>query len=160
MEDSEPKIKAKLKFGGIFKPGELITYPCYMYKDGHDPLRVKDTKEADAAYMEGYDQVNPASMSNKVLSNWYWDLEDMSSKQLSVFAMDEYGVDLPQDGSQAKLFDAVLKIARWASKNKNIIFMAHSIKMEYDETLREIRRAVETPMDGYVTEVFTEEFEA
>jgi hypothetical protein len=85
-------------------------------------------------------------MSNKQLINWFWDLEDMSPRQLVVFAKDEYGVDLPIDAGQDRLFKAVVELTRCAPQNRNrLVLMAHEIYMEYDATVAEIRRMMDNP---------------
>ena len=57
-----------------------------------------------------------------------------------------------------KLFQAVCKLTRAAPQNRNrIVLMAHSVKLNYDETLAEIRKAMEHPAEGY--EIQNEEME-
>ena len=81
----------------------------------------------------------------------------MSPKQLRLFAREEFGVDLP-DADQEILFDAVLKLTRSAPQNNNrLILMAHTMKMNYDETLAQIEHAVNHPDATCKVETF--EFE-
>lgn len=95
--------------------------------------------------------------SNNTLQMWFWDLEDMSAKQLSVFAKDEYGVDLPIAAGQEKLFLAVCDLSRHAPQNQGrMVLMAHTINMNLQETMNQIRRGIA----GGVTETITEEFVA
>jgi len=133
-------------------------HPMMMYQDGMDAIAVQNTDEEEAARLKGFDELTAGMMSNKQLSNWFWDLEDLSPKQLVVFAQEEYGVDLPVGASQEKLFQAVCKLTRAAPYNKNrIVLMAHTVKLNYDATLAEIKKAVDSPGEGY--EVETEEWE-
>jgi len=164
MINLENVIEPEIKVGdvvGVFKgleggPGEYVRYPCRMYRDGADPVTVEDTEEEDKAKLSGYDHVSQGQMANKHLINWYWDLEDMSARQLVVFAKDEYGVDLPIGAGQDKLFSCVIELSRHAPKNRgSIVMMAHSIKMNYDATLEEIRRMADATGPDYEIETET-----
>jgi hypothetical protein len=134
-----------------------IRYPCWLYKDGCDPLKVCSEEEEKRARADGYDSVTATDLSNRHLINWFWDLEDMSSRQLRVFALEEYGVDLPAEADQDTLFKAVSELSRHAPQNHNrLVLMAHTIKMNYDATLDEIRRLIAGPQDATI-ERFVEE---
>ena len=64
----------------------------------------------------------------------------------------------PADASQEKLFQCVCLLSRAAPQNRDrIVLMAHTIKMNYDETLEEIRRVMDNPSDD--DEVTTETWE-
>jgi hypothetical protein len=116
-------------------------YPSLRYCEDKEPLLVNNTEEDEAAKALGYDTMTAGMMSNKQLINFFWDLEDMSPKQLCVYAWEEYGVELPIDAGQEKLLKAVLYLGKIAPQNEgNIVFMAHTIQMNYDETINEIRR--------------------
>jgi hypothetical protein len=144
--------------GGLnfMAPGLKLRYPARMYKDGCDPILVENTEAEEKARLDGYDSITASAMSNPYLINWFWDLEDMSSKQLVTFAKDEFDVQLPIEAGQDRLFTAVLELSRNAPQNQNrLILMAHTIKMEYDATLDEIRRMVKRNAPGTETEVKT-----
>ena len=153
------------KFKGIMGGGMCIgdphgikKYPIWLYKDGEEPITVTDTDAEQEARSKGYDAVTAGSMANKYLVNWFWDLEDFSAKQLHYFALEEFGVDLPVEAGQEKLFKAVVELTKSSPKNKNrMVLMAHTIKMNYDETLEEIRRLIAVPR-GATVENFSEEF--
>lgn len=133
-------------------------YPLWLYKDGVDPLLVKDTCEEDAARQDGFDSITAGILANKHLINWFWDLEDMSARQLKIYAQEEYGVDLPVEAGQEKLFKAVCELTRHAPQNRNrLVLMAHTIKMNYDATLAEIERMLKPGALGVESE--TETFE-
>jgi len=144
-------------------------YPMYMYLGASDQpesemeargsegciIVENEEQEADAR-RRGYDNFHAGMLSNKVLINWFWDLEDFSPKQLVVFAKEEFDIDLPVDASQLCLFSAVLRLSRCAPQNSNrIILMAHTIEMNYDETLSTIRKQV-----GQAKTEFVQEFMA
>ena len=161
------------KFFAIFKgleggrdlqlayPGAKIKYPQFLYKDGVDPVKVHNTDEEEKARADGFDSITAGAMSNPHLVNWFWDLEDMSPKQLHVFAKEEYGVDLPIEVGQEKLFSAVVDLTRNAPQNRNrLVLMAHMVKMNYDATLEEIRRMTTCPTYGAETHTESYEFEA
>lgn len=128
-------------------PGQKrIPYPCVLYREGEEPLMVENTEEEAEARERGFDSVTPGALSNRYLVNWFWDFEDMSPRQLVVFAKDEYGVDLPIECGQLKLFQLVCDLTRSAPQNRNrLILMAHTMKLNYDETLEEIKRAIDRP---------------
>ena len=127
-----------------------------MYQDGHDPITVEDTKAEAEAKLKGFDALTAGHMANKHLINWFWDLEDLSAKQLVVFAQDEYQIDLPIEAGQEKLFQAVCRLTKAAPQNRNrIVLMAHSVKLNYDETLAEIARTMKHPAEG--DEIINEE---
>jgi hypothetical protein len=153
-------IPQGLTFGGLCKEGDnRPAYPKWLYKNGSSPLKVMNVEEEAQARAEGWESVTAGMMANKTLINWVWDLEDMSSKQLCVYAKDEFGVELPANADQDKLFVAVLELIRCAPQNRDrLVLMAHTIKMNYDETLEEIRCMVAGKRQGVESDTITEEF--
>lgn len=144
------KKRFEMMFMGLNRE-HMPQYPHWMHKDGCEPLLVNNTDEDNGAKDKGYDNITSAAMSNRYLINWFWDLEDFSVKQLHTFAKEEYGVDLPMEAGQEKLFQAVCELTRHAPQNRNrLILMAHTIKMNYDETLEEIKRVMMTPGDANI----------
>jgi hypothetical protein len=146
--------------GQAFENFPGTQYPCWRYHRQLDPLLVNNTEEDERCREKGYDAPDAPITANKQLINWFWDLEDMSPKQLRVFAKDEFGVDLPGDASQECLMKAVTKLSKFAPQNRGrIVLMAHTIKMNYDETLEEIRRMQSVPNSkDYIVDVAREEF--
>jgi hypothetical protein len=145
----EPR-KFEMMFMGLNRL-HMPKYPHWMHKEGADPRLVESIGDDAKARADGYDNITAAAMSNRYLINWFWDLEDMSPRQLHVFAKEEYQVDLPIEAGQEKLFQAVCELTRNAPQNRNrLILMAHTIKMNYDETLEEIRRVMANPGDANV----------
>ena len=142
-------IDAKRNFEVMFmglNREHIPMYPRWLYKDGEEPLLVNNEQEAEDALKRGFDAFTAGALSNRYLINWFWDLEDMSARQLSVFAREEFGVDLPVEAGQEKLFAAVVELTRSAPQNHGrLILMAHSIEMNYTETLAEIQRVMEHP---------------
>lgn len=126
-------------FGDVRQP----KYPSWRYHKFKEPLLIYNTDEDDKCQTQGYEAVTVPLTANKNISNWFWDLEDMSAKQLSVFAKEEYDVDLPAEIGQEKLLKAILNITKTRLQDDNsIVYMAHVIKLDYDGLLDEIRQQV------------------
>ncbi len=150
---TEKKPHGEMIYEGILGLN-LKTYPAWRYNKLLDPILVKNTDEDEEAKLKGYEQPITSVMSNKQLINWYWDLEDMSPRQLVVFAKEEYGVDLPLDAGQERLQKAIFELGKFNPKNDGrLVFMAHEIKMDYDGVIKEIRDMAETGMSEVITEV-------
>jgi len=157
MEKTHPSTEPlHLVFEGLYQDG-AVKYPCWRHHSHKPSILVHNTDEDEKALSDGYEDFHVPITANQSLSNWFWDLEDMSPRQLVVFAREEYGIDLPPDARYETLLKAVLKLGKHAPQNKNrLVLMAHTIKMNYDETLEEIRRMINGP-DG--TETTTETWE-
>lgn len=160
---SEIQIPARelpqgLTFGGILAGQGKPEFPRWLYKDGDEPRLVKNAAEDEVARADGYDNISAATTANKHLINWFWDFEDMSPRQLVVYAKEEYGVELPIQAGQEKLFQCVIELTRAAPQNQNrLVLMAHVLRMKYDATLEEIRRAVAHPAAEWEVETTTME---
>ena len=146
----------EVMFMGMNEGQRLPDYPCWLYKEGAEPILVSDSVYEKQLRAEGYDSITAAAMSNRSLINWFWDLEDMSPKQLCVFAREEYGVDLPIEAGQEKLFKAVCELTRFAPQNENrLILMAHTMAMNLDATMEEIKRMQLPGINGVERDVQT-----
>ena len=118
---------------------------------------VHNTKEDIEASKAGWKAVISNKLSTSNIRNWKYDLEDMSARQLTIFAKEEYGVDLPESAGVQVLMKAIWRLNLAAPQSKDrIILLAQTIKLNYDETLVEIRRHIKTGK----AETTTEEFEA
>lgn len=156
MEKTKKEPRFEVMFMGLNSENAVPHYPHWMHKEHEKPVLVKDEIEENAAREKGYDNISAAALSNRYLINWFWDLEDMSAKQLHVFAQEEYGVDLPIEAGQQKLFELVCELTRHAPQNQSrLVLMAHTIKMNYDETLEEIKRMMIPGINGVASEVET-----
>lgn len=106
---------------------------------------VQNTDEDDSARAEGWAAPEPSETRVRYLINWRFDLEELSPRQLVMFAMDEFKVNLPVEAGREKLFKAIWRLHTAKPTNReNVVLFAQSMKMNYDETLVEIKRLVET----------------
>ena len=127
-------------------------YPCWRHHKVLPPILVTSTDDDEAGKKLGYGLFEIPLMANHQVANWFWDFEDMSPKQLAVYAKEEYGVDLDLEFGQERLFRAVLELGKAAPQNRNrLVLMAQSMKMNYEETLLTIRKMIAEP-GGEVTE--------
>ncbi len=141
--DTKPKIKSP---SGVTWRGfgadndDAPKYPAWRYHRVLDPIIVKNIEEEEEAKKKGYEELLYTCVSNKSLINWFWDIEDMSPKQLVVYAKDAWNIDLPIEGGQERLQQAIFELAKWNPNNRDrLIFMAHEIPMNYDAVQQEIR---------------------
>jgi hypothetical protein len=157
FENSKPP-DYQTPMAGLINEGEgaWCRYPMYMYYNRDKRpvdmeeitsemiLLVNDESEEKDARAKGYDNILASMIANRVMVNWFWDLEDFSAKQLVVFAKEEFDVDLPVEADQMHLFNLVLKLTKHSPQNCNrVVLMAHTIKMNYEQTLEDFRKMVE-----------------
>ena len=124
------------------KPGPK--YPAWRYHEWKEPLLVKNTEEDENAVKGGYEGITKSFTHVRYLMNWRFDLEDLTPRQLVLFAKDEFDVDLPVEAGVEKLFKSIWRLHTSQPTNReNVVLFAHSVEMNYDETLVEIKRLVE-----------------
>jgi len=130
-------------------------FPAWRYHEWKEPVMVHNTDEDEIARKAGWEKISQSVTSVRYLMNWRFDLEDLTPRQLVLFAKDEFDVELPVEVGAEKLFKAIWKLHTNAPMNReNVVLFAQSVEMNYDETLKEIKRRVE--VDGVAEPV--EEF--
>lgn len=140
IAENRPKRKALFMGLGFDIPPR---YPSYLYHEVLEPVLVHNEEEEEAYRAKGYDSFTSGMLANKTMVNWHWDLEDLSAKQLVVFAKDEYDVDLPVEAGQLVLYKAICDLSRVAPNNVNrLVFMAQVFEMKLTETVNEIGRMI------------------
>jgi hypothetical protein len=145
-------------FLGLGK-GLVLAYPRWMYRQDTQPILIKNTEAEAEAREKGFDNISASALSNRDLINFFWDFEDFSIRQLLVYAKDEFDIDLPAEASQQTLFKAVCSLTRSAPQNRNrLVLMAHTIEMNYDATLEEIKRMANDTSEYLERQTETEEF--
>ena len=138
-------MAVEVKKDGIFWRGfggarSYKTYPGWRYHKWLEPYIVNNTEEDYQASIAGWKQLDIPITSVKHLNNWRYDFEDMTARQLVLFAYEEFDVDLPVEAGEEKLFKAIWKLSNFAPQNKGrVALMAHSIEMNYDETVKYIQ---------------------
>lgn len=160
MADTQPtKLDAGIFFMGLVN--EDRCYPAWRYHKFNVPTIVHDTAEDLAAQAKGYATANMPRTSVPYLHNFRWDLEDMTARQLVMFAHEEFeGVELPIDLGKEKLLLCIWQLMKEKPQSKEqIVLMAQTLKMNYDETLEQIKRHVGGKVQGVETETVTMEWE-
>lgn len=134
---------------------DLKRYPAWRYHEVLQPKIVGNTDEDQEASDAGWKAINVPMGKNPQLLNWHWDLEDFSAEQMVLFAKEEFGVELPYEAGTEKLFKVIWDLTKAAPVNRDrIVLMAQTIKMEYDETIEEIRRLMKTGTKETIVEEF------
>lgn len=145
MDEASTKRPPGIYFMHLGPGTDFNKYPAWRYHEWKDPIQVKDTEEDEKVKAAGWEAPSPALTHVRYLMNWRFDLEDLTPRQLVVFARDEFGVDLPVEAGVEKLFKSIWRLHTSKPLNRdNVILFAQSIEMNYDETLVEIKRLVET----------------
>ena len=140
-KDKQPKGDGifVLGFGGEVKP-----YPAWRYHDFNEPILVNNTEEDERANLNGWEAPDLKVTSVKHLSNWRHDLEDMTAKQLVLFAKEEFGVELPVEAGEIRLVQAMWQLTHIAPQHSGrICLLAQSVEMDYDATIAEIKAQAE-----------------
>lgn len=119
-------------------------YPRWLYHEILEPLLVKNEKEDKVARNKGYDVGEASAVGIDHFSNWRHDLEDMTPKQLVLFAKEEYGVEFPVEATCEQLIKAIWQLTHSAPQHAGrITLLANEIEMDYDEVCEEITHMVE-----------------
>ncbi|MCK5616759.1 hypothetical protein KAR91_83630 [Candidatus Pacearchaeota archaeon] len=139
-----------IKKGGIFfrryANVDPAAYPAWRYHKVHEPLEVANTAEDIQVEKKGYRPLANIASKAPHLMNHMADFEDMSPRQLVLYAREEFDVELPAEASHGKLLKVIWKLMVNSPKNKDrIVLLAQSVRMNYTETLKEIKRVIETP---------------
>jgi hypothetical protein len=129
--------KNKIYFMGI--GNNVKKYPVWRYHEIHEPLLVNNTAEDEDAKSKGWDNIEASATGNNHFVNWRHDLEDMTAKQLILFAKEEYGVDFPVGATCEQLVKAIWQLTKAAPQHSGrITLLAQTIEMDYDEVCDEL----------------------
>ena len=135
------KDRPDLLFERIDSKGAVVKYPAWRYHAFYEPMIVNNLEEDEKAAREGYYKADAPITAHQGWNNWYHDLEDMNCRQLCYFARAEYGAILPEEAPKAKLLRALWQLAVGTQKTKGrVVLLAQSMRMNLDETHREILR--------------------
>ncbi len=154
MDTQETDKKAGVFWVGFHDDVKRKKYPAWRYHKIFEPIVVNDTGEDEEGQKKGYEAISGPYTAYTGLINWFWDIEDFSPKQLVVYAKEEYGINLPIEAGQERLQRALFELSKWAPQNRDrLVLMAHTIRMNYDETQKEIRRMADKGMSEIETRV-------
>lgn len=122
----------------------MQTYPGWRYHKFFEPKIVRNTDEDLQAGKDGWKTPDVPITAAAGLVNWNHDLEDMNADQLRLFALEEYGVEFPEEADAEKLVKAIWHLARAAPDKGRMTLLAQSVKMNLDETIDQIKKDVTT----------------
>jgi len=135
--------------GGNIKP-----YPAWRYHELFAPLIVNNTEEDENAQHQGWKGLDTPITGMQHLSNWRHDLEDMTAKQLVLFAREEFGVDLPIEAGEEMLVKAMWELTNIAPQHSGrITLLAQSVEMDYDDVCAKIYEAAKNMEVDSVKEI-------
>ena len=148
MSESEIKrVDAGIYFMGLVH--DTGKYPAWRYHKYEEPQIVNNTAEDEEIFKKGWEPCQKPRQANPYVVNWRWDLEDLSPRQLCLYALDKFGVDLPPELGQEQLIKTIWRLSREAPENEDrIVLMAQTIKMNYEETQEQIRRHLDGRVQG------------
>jgi len=148
---------------GIRRPGIYFraygshragVYPAWRYHKHLEAIIVNDTAADIEAQQLGYEHLDTITKSNPHLMNFMADLEDFSPRQLARYAKEEFEIDLSPEAGEEKLRQSIRALTVFSPKNRDrIVLLAQSIKMNYDETVEEVRN-LSKDFEEIETEVF------
>ena len=131
-------------FAGIVKDGKIKKYPAWRYHALYEPRIVQDEKQDQQAALEGWLPPEEPITSVPRLSNYFHDLEDFNERQLLAYAKEEFGVEFPREATKERLIRAIWQLYHITPKHKGrMVLLAQSVRMNYDETLKQIQRTAE-----------------
>ena len=141
-ELNKPEAGDGLFFVGLDQ--QVEPYPAWRYHDFMEPVIVNNTEEDLNIQAQGWKTLDAPITAVPHLSNWRHDLEDMTAKQLVLFAKEEFGVDLPVEAGEVKLVKAMWQLTHIAPQHSGrICLLAQSVEMDYDATIAEIYKQAE-----------------
>lgn len=136
--------------GGIYfrRYGSVVEkeYPAWRYHKIHEPVIVENTDEDLKVADKGYKPLANIASKKPHLMNFMADFEDMSPRQIILYVKEEFDIDLPVEASHTKLLKTIWRLMVNSPKNKDrVVLLAQSVRMNYDETLKEIKRVIKSP---------------
>ena len=152
---ADKHVNPGIYFAGIVRDGKMQQYPAWRYHALYEPRIVNDTEQDRQAALEGWRPPEEPITSVPRLSNYFHDLEDFNQRQLLAFAKEEFQIEFPREASKERLIRALWKLYQITPKHKGrMVLLAQSVKMNYDETLNQIRRTAENFEETETKEVW------
>lgn len=134
-------------FQGIFGADEGA-YPQWRYHKFYEPKIVYNSDEDAIASQQGWKGIEPSALTPTRMINFATDFEDLSKRQIVLYAHVHFGVDLPLGASKEALVKGIWYLYQNKPEYKDrMVLLAQSAEMNYDETLIEIKKAVENASD-------------
>ena len=153
MEERKPQ--PAMVFAGLVKDGKMQTYPAWRYHSLYEPRIVYDTEQDQQAAKEGWRPPEEPITAVPRLSNYFHDLEDFTVRQLVAYAKEEFGIEFPKEASKETLIKAIWRLYQITPKHKGrMVLLAQSVRMNYDETLKQIQRTAENFEESETREVW------
>jgi len=160
------KIIPKEEVGqGIFWKGPhgyREEYPQWRWHKNGSVMLVESQDEDDEALEKGYQEVNPSHIRPNALMNLAQDFENMTDRQLHLYAKEHFEIDLPVGAPRASIMKGIFRLFTADPFTKDrLVLLARSIEMNLDQTQIDIQRMVAgelSHLEGVEHETFTEEF--
>lgn len=131
-----------------------VFYPAWRYHKYFDPVLVHNTDEDETAKGNGWESIEASVFAPSKLKNFGPDFEELSPRQLCLYAKSKFNIDLSPKTSPDKLIQALYRLYTNDPGSKDdVVLLAQSMEMDLDQTMAAIRENVKNPSET-INEVF------
>jgi hypothetical protein len=114
--------------------------PRWLYHKFYEPKLVTNTAEQDKAIAQGYHEPQLDVFTPAAIKDFGTDFEDLNARQIIDFARHKFDIDLSNVTDKNKLIRVINRLYLGCPDDeRNVILLAQSMEMNYDETVRLIK---------------------